>query len=402
MESWATEVPVKTCYADAAGLHAIQGRLEQLPADLWAQILTQLPLRDVLKARLVSKSFVPLAAPLELDMDWKTKDQTKGMSLSLFVLRHCTAPTSIHVSVTIVVKPPASALGLLPTVTLAASCAHLHFLDCSCEDLDASDAGLCMRLLPASIQTLKMCSHPSIVDDIAWQRLRNLTNLSLTYTGSDLGNTMIFDGSGLSRLPALNFLTVEPKCKQGPIFAGNGFFQASLEVLEFEQDPFDGRPVLAQLPALQTVHAFGSHPIPHWLENQRPLHVAAYDSSQLHGLDLRRLHCLSLTFRCFEQDPPIAIADLLLLPVLKSFGLVSLVKTTTPAWHRRVISLLGSHKEHQALLRKAHLRLEYPAQLSIFGTARGNSVISLRENGHTVVCLCPACCRADDHPCPSQ
>ena len=231
--------------------------------------------------------------------------------------------------------------------------------------------------------------------------LQHLAKLTLYYSdpaSPSLDGQTLFAGGSLSKLPALNFLAVGPSKQQDPLFAGDVFFQASLEVLKFDQDPFDGSPDLAQLPALHTVHVLGSHSIPRWLERQSSLHLVAFNSRQLHGLDLQQLRCLSLTFKCYNEEPPISIGDLLLLPALQSFGLVEVC--INPAGDRCPVSLLGSHKEHQALLRKGRLHLKFPAQLSICDAARGKFIASLRENGHTVVCMCPACCNVDGHPCP--
>ena len=64
---------------------AVQGRLEQLPPELWAKVLQQLNIQDLLQARQVSKHFVHLSSLLQLDMSWSTRPEAKGGSLALFM-----------------------------------------------------------------------------------------------------------------------------------------------------------------------------------------------------------------------------------------------------------------------------------------------------------------------------
>ena len=63
----------------------LQGRLEQLPAELWAKILQRLSTQDLLRARQVSKQFVCLSNLLQLDLSWAHLSEAKGSSLALFI-----------------------------------------------------------------------------------------------------------------------------------------------------------------------------------------------------------------------------------------------------------------------------------------------------------------------------
>ena len=65
----------------------LQGHIEQLLPEVWARVLQQLSLQDLLRARLVSKRFVPLSNLLQLSLDWDDLSEARGGSLALFCSR---------------------------------------------------------------------------------------------------------------------------------------------------------------------------------------------------------------------------------------------------------------------------------------------------------------------------
>ena len=57
------------------------------------------------------------------------------------------------------------------------------------------------------------------------------------------------------------------------------------------------------------------------------------------------------------------------------------------------MQMYGTCADHQALLQRVSLKLEYPFELQLKSPV---ATILLRKSGHALVCICPACLTVDE------
>ena len=360
----------------------VQGRLEKLPPEMWANVLQQLSTPDLLRARLVSKHLVFLSKLLQLDMLWNLSAAKCG-SLSLFVRHHCLGQTSPYVRATLD-SPSFSFEMLWPCILLATECSNLRMLTCSEHFLGPLEAAACLRLLPSTLESLSLDATFGLIPDPALQRMQHLTWLSLS--GSVDEHEPTFSAAGLQGLRSLQVLSVTAAQAGSGLLDAATFAHPTLTRFDLEQDPFVGGVDLAGLPALHTIGvSFYSDPFPEWLMEQSFPKLAIWGFGQTQGLEPARLLCVKLKLICSAQDQTEwMIADLLMMPRLQAIeaGMSLNRDKSNP------LKMHGSQASHQALLQRLCLKLEYPFVLQLKSPV---ATIPLRKNGHGVVCICSAC-----------
>ena len=357
---------------------ALQGRLEQLLPELWAKILQQLSTQDLLRARQVSKHFVCLTSLLRLDMSWYSHPEAKGGSLALFVRRNCLSATSPHVCVRIWSE-------VWPCIMLAAECSNLLKLDCTHNFLSPSEAAACLRLLPSTLESLRLDTTLDLIPDLDLQRMQHLTCLSLS--GSRVGeDNPVLSPAGLQALRSVQVFQVTNKSDTGiGSLDAATFAHSSLTRLELAENLFREKVDLAGLPALHTISIFHHMQLPGWLLEQPFPRLEMWDVDQFEDRDVSKLLCNQLMFVCGEDDPAWAISIFLEMPKLQQLEAVSNYHFNhEPA----PLKMHGSHASYQALLQRVSLRLEYPFELQLSSPV---ATMPLRKSGHALVCICSAC-----------
>ena len=363
----------------------VQGRLEKLPPELWAKVLQQLSTQDVLRARQVSKHFVCLSNLLQLDMLWTNLTAAKRGSLTLFVRRNCSGPTSPHVRVTLDSPSCLSLEMLWPCMMLATECSNLRKLTCSEHFLVPSEAAACLRLLPSTLESLSLDATLGLIPDPALQRMQHLTYLSLSGSREDQHEPQ-FSAAGLQGLKSLQVFSVTDAQAGCGVLDAATFAHPTLTRLDLEQDPFQGKVDLAGLPALHTVGiSFFYDPFPEWLMGQCFPRLEMWSLHQTPELEPARLLCEQLRVICSAHDQiEWVIAVLLMMPRLRAIeaGVIKNGDKSNP------LKMHGSQASHQALLQRVCLKLEHPFVLQLTSPV---ATIPLRKNGHGLVCICSAC-----------
>ncbi|KAK9865596.1 hypothetical protein WJX84_003874 [Apatococcus fuscideae] len=148
------------------------------------------------------------------------------------------------------------------------------------------------------------------------------------------------------------------------------------------RDPFSGGLNMTRCPALATIYVGEAVPVPAWVEGQQfeALSLGTYE--QLSTVNPKRLLVHWLQFGTSSIDQGLKVADLLLMPHLCT------VHSEVTA-----LNLDGSFQEHQALLGKLRLTIKGLVQLRMSHPPLRESYLSLRSNGHTIICTCD-CCRS--------
>lgn len=371
----------------------VQISFEQLPADLWARVLCFLEAKDLLRARLVSKEFVPLSNMLELDVHWGSLPEAKGSSLALFVNRYCTSPTSLcmHVNITNAVDNVGIRIPVWPRMMLAGSCSNLMHLTMPGSRLDLPAARTCLQLLPPTLECLGLDAPFKLIADPRLPKLQHLTCLQLSGHYTEPRVPPDCPAAGLLSLKALQVFVVWEEDRRGRL-DGRSFSHPSLTKLELARNPFMTHLDLAQLPSLQVLSIFSyTHPIPAWLERQPFPRLELVSFQQLKGLeslvrgaDLKLVMCNEVEISDAANDAAWAVADLLCMPCLTRIESLA-------TWDGSVgspVEIYGSFAEYHALLIKAELVLGHPLELKISDM---HAVIPLRPNGHGVICVCSEC-----------
>ena len=217
----------------------VQGRLEQLPAELWARVLQQLSTRDLLRARHVSKHFVCLSNLLQLHMCWTAQTEATRDSLALFVRCNCSDQMGPHARVdivTICALPKA----VWPYIVLATECSNLVSLTCN-GYLGQSEAAACIRLLPSTLELLTLDTTLGLISDPDLYRMQRLTHLSLS--GScEAGHDSVTSAAGLQGLRSLQVFRICQSRAACETLDAATFVHPSLNRLELEYiTPLQGK-----------------------------------------------------------------------------------------------------------------------------------------------------------------
>ena len=371
----------------------MQRRLEQLPEALWAQVLQKLSVRELLRTRLVSRSFVRLSQLLELELDWFITTRTKASSLSLFVKRHCTESTSPKLFIELAPCGDFLSHG----IAVASLCSNLRQLSCLHTEVQLPEAQALLRLMPTALTSLRLLAPAALADDPAWDRLTSLSLVVLTISRPCLS---AYSARGLASISSLQHLALDIQngydedvkanlVSMAPIDAAT-FVQSSITRLEINAHLFRGRLDLAQLPRLKTVCVFDREYSPSWLKDQRLETLEVWNHDQLQACEPARLLCNCLKGQCGEQEPAYQLSYLLSMPRLARFEL--------QPWNEApsaYASLAGSCQDHKTFLDKTEVRFSVPVRLCLGSWINEeDNNIDLRRNGHAVICFCPACLRA--------
>ncbi|KAK9830679.1 hypothetical protein WJX74_002090 [Apatococcus lobatus] len=360
-----------------------KGRLERLPPELWARVLNHLPIADVLNTRLVCRQMAPLTNHLRLSLVLKKNlsDTEVVSDLQLFISRNCMQTTSPQVFLTAHMFP-----GLhWCFVMLASMCANLMVFDCESMRFSLHEAQTCLRVLPAVVKCIRIAAPIAIADDAAWGRLASLSALSLWHLDPSM-SCAAYTGSGLALLAGLRELSIKTAASPhhgAPYYDGQAFSQRSVVSLHIVgRDPFSGGLNMTRCPALATIYVGEAVPVPAWVEGQQfeALSLGTYE--QLSTVNPKRLLVHWLQFGTSSIDQGLKVADLLLMPHLCT------VHSEVTA-----LNLDGSFQEHQALLGKLRLTIKGLVQLRMSHPPLRESYLSLRSNGHTIICTCD-CCRS--------
>lgn len=286
------------------------------------------------------------------------------------------------------------------SVMLASSCANLQTLKCFDVELSLQDAQTCIRVLPGGIVNLELAAPTAMVDDMAWQGLQKLTSLVFKSLEREPKPHIVHSGRGLTSLIALECLHMRQAEALEPLQAwidGPNFFQKTLQTLTIQgRDPFLKGLSLTHFPALIELSLRGTPDIPSWVEDQ-PWQMLDVDN-QLGWISVTKER-LSMRGLRVSSPPPafvLLISDLLLMPHLQSLQIyhreaVSRRMTFSDESWRTPVNLKGTYQEHQALLGQIDLTVDCPTQLGMTYPALGNSCLSLRRNGHTLICQCTSC-----------
>ncbi len=178
----------------------MQNQSPKLPPELWARVLSKLPQKDLLTARLVSKDFAPIHRMSGLSLHWHPTSVQGISSLKLFVFRHLQQTTSPVLQVTIEINPQK-----LTAMTLAYTCARLQQLKIK-DRLLQPDSEALLRLLPAGLRSLYLRIPVQLLRDSAWRRLSNLGQLNLLLSSSP--GSPASDCAGFNAMTSLQHLTI--------------------------------------------------------------------------------------------------------------------------------------------------------------------------------------------------
>lgn len=240
---------------------------------------------------------------------------------------------------------------LLP---LARRCSNLLVLHLPELAMDASEAAMCLRLLPAGLQSLNLRCPMTIVADASWRRLQALAQLTLLIRHvADLDPNL--ECSGLSCLPLLLDLQIWANRIHG--FSSNTFSMrcnrlAALTKLTFINDPFTLPPCPEALPKLRSrrmVGPFGKAPA--WFE-KHPISLLSIPSwSVLSNVNVAYLQCHTLRLELTGSGQMILLfKDLLMLPHLDQLVVVHQA--------RGGLCLDGTQEQYTDLLHQISLDLD--------------------------------------------
>ncbi len=352
-----------------------------------------LPQKDLLTARLVSKTFVCINQLPDLLLTWTLASPAAASSLALFIARHLKQQRSPNLDIRM---PWIEGGNFIPLgIILACECAHLQSFDYSlAEGLEHFEASNCLRMLPPSLGHLALATSPMLMDDRGWSRLNALTSLELHLPGQRPAK--LAAGSGLALLTNLKSLTLALQYWPGfdntytKQLTAVGFRQASITSLRLDKNFFSGRLDLGQLPRLEELHfADPQFPVPRWLSGQKlkKLVLSAVDPSQFSRIDHRNLMCEEIWAHPLPSDAPWKLSDLLLLPNLVSFHICRMDDSVDSA-SMPPVRVHGSSQEHKRFIDKVRVKLHVAARLC---TTDADSSIDLGWNGHATICRCNEC-----------
>ena len=389
VDDWALHSTNCRLPAYSRALCWVQRQLILLPKHLWARVLSNLDLSNLLKARYISKGFVDISQLRQLDIENIITSQENICSLSLFLSRHCSDSASPEVRLRSACVRGCCSGGAFPIVMAACSCANLRRLDLSNHDmLERAEAQACLRLLPGSLTDLGILAPPDLVDDPAWARLASLTQLE--FRCFDTGDVTSRKGLGLAALGSLQHLHIDYEdgsTSQG-ILDGASFTHSTITCLSFNADPFQNGLDLAHLPCLQTVSCRDAwFSLPQWLEEQDFTALEVSCSKSLDTIDLHKLACVRLRGSCAQTTGPWHLSDLLKIPRLAVFELWGDSVT-------EVVCLEGSSLAHRLFLQKTTVVSMVPIMLCSAAANDRTLCTPLRSNGHADICMCPVCVAA--------
>ena len=351
-------------------------------------MLGNLSIRDLLNARLTSRSFVRLSQLPSVAMDWQTVTEEQAASLTLFLSRHFMQPKSPHLYLQL---QTAQGVAVHFQTVLACSCANLKSLNVS-NLLSGDTAQALLGMLPVSLVSLDIASCASIIESPTWGRLKALTSLILWIVPAPPAHPVRRSRlAELSSLQYLAFRVTDDVILSGEraalfhrmcLIEGCSFWLPNVISLRMEHDPFKGGLDLAQLPRLQVIPLASSLDVPSWLQGQ-PLPALQLESScQLGTVDTRQILCGHLHIRSPACSVPWQLSSLLHMPLLKELHLTMAVGATDHDPDAR-IRLEGPLEMHSNLLQKVHAIFVCPVVLDVAGPA-SKSVLRLQRNGHAV------------------
>ena len=338
---------------------AYMSLVQELPADIWASLIEHLSLQDLMRARLVSKHFVRLDTLPGLTVHVHSSSPTACSSFAVFVQRHCTGPASLRLAVDVLSG------GGIPGIMIAARCSNLLVLDCATVTMTLAEGRKCLGLLPPTLTGLTLQAPLSLLGAAGWQRVSNLTHLMLA--SCETPHPCVALALGLQYLPKLESLTVTDRVSgmaatpQLDLLEADSFQHAGLTYLAFGRDILNDAPInlASQLPALLTLAITNYRQIPPWLYGQAFATLELWDSRQLETSKLSNLLCSRLSVLCCGIDSAWRVMDFLQMSRLTELASVCRDVPGEP------ILMHGSRENHQKLLHRTHMQLEYPIQLCV-------------------------------------
>ena len=366
--------------------------LDELSYEALAEITSHLDIWSLLRLRLVSRHFSSLSHLRALELRWNANTARAHGSLQLFIRRHCALPDSPSVILRIegVQK---QRWCLLPMACACASLRKLCILD---QDLDIHDAQVLVQHLPACLEHLRIQTHAKFVDDVAMARFKRLKHLTLKYNMPP-GSVTAYVGEGITRLPTLQRLKLEPGSTawSKALFKAPGLRSTSLQQLQIAGKPFVRRPdVEGCLPSLQEIWLTDGQYFPAWLHGQPVNLLKVYFNSFVNygpeSLDTTNLLCSHLDLYCREDDDvsEISVKWLLDMPRLKHLSIR--VETDVTA----ELLVVGSLRPWFALLAKTNVHVVGAVELAETYCSEEfikPGRVALRQNGHGLMCLCTSC-----------